>query len=270
MPSRRRGSSTPEGNTEGLFEDSLSKALGDITSESSDTLIKQYQNMIEWLDLKPESVKNVISELQIHPGMSSTEVDEVEAAGTVAADALDLANEENEARFSSGLDKILSHLEKVGSSKGFSSMRRMLIGAIVKRRVENKKPFSSEIQRKVDSILTALFNLHRQSSSSRGAIQFIHVSKSGGTNLCMCAEANGCSSDSFDERVNCLIRDFNDQPRWVPKTLHIYLMRKAGKEVHFPWFVNFGPKRHTELNCQQRAEHLRNVSCDNISSAKPK
>ena len=258
-PARRLGSSSQESNTAGLFEDSLSKALGEITTDSTDALVKQYQNMIEWLDLTPENV-NVISELKVHPGMSSTEIDEVEAAGTVASESIELANEDDEDRFSSGLDRILSSLKQVGSSKGFSSMRRLLIGAIVKKRVERKKPFSSEIQTKVDSILTTLFDLHRQSSATRGAIQFIHVSKSGGTNLCMCAEANGCSSESFDERLNCLVRDFNDQPRWVPKTLHIYLMRKAGKEVHFPWFVNFGPKRQTEVSCQQRAEHLRNVS----------
>lgn len=139
-------------------------------------------------------------------------------------------------------------------------MRRLLIGAIVKKRVEHEGPFPSDVQGKVDSILTALFKLHRESSAARGAIQFIHVSKSGGTNLCMCAEANGCSSDSFDERVNCLIRDFNDQPRWVPKTLHIYLMRRAEKEIHFPWFANFGHERKIQLSCKERAEHLRNVS----------
>ena len=256
-----------KGNTEGIFEDSLSTALGGVTvsAESTEALLKEYQNMCDWLKLTSDNVEDVITELQVNPEMTEAERDEVEAAVSVTSAALDLADETDESLFSSSLDKILSSLGQVGSSRGFSSMRRILIGAIVKRRVEGKGPFSSEVQRKVDSILTALFKIHRESSASRGAIQFIHVSKSGGTNLCMCAEANGCSSDSFDERVNCLIRDFNDQPRWVPKTLHVYLMRKAGKEVHFPWFVNFGPNRRIPMSCKQRAEHLRNVSASNIN-----
>ena len=88
----------------------------------------------------------------------------------------------------SALGGILGHLKEIGPHRGFPSMRRLVIGAIVKMRVETGAPFSPALQVKVDEVLSQLFQLHRVSSAERGAIQFIHVSKSGGTNLCMCAE----------------------------------------------------------------------------------
>lgn len=55
----------------------------------------------------------------------------------------------------------------------------------------------------VDKILVQLFLLHKQNMAARGSIQFLHVSKSGGTNLCMTAEANGCSSEVRYHSVCC-------------------------------------------------------------------
>ena len=36
----------------------------------------------------------------------------------------------------------------------------------------------------VDQVLRQLFALHQQSTASKGAVQFFHISKSGGTNMC--------------------------------------------------------------------------------------
>jgi hypothetical protein len=65
-----------------------------------------------------------------------------------------------------------------------------------------------------------LFQLHKRSTATKGVVQFFHISKSGGTNLCQSAEANGCSTEGFDERLNCLVREFGDQPRWVSYNAH--------------------------------------------------
>lgn len=115
-------------------------------------------------------------------------------------------------------------------------------------------------------ILLQLYQLHKTSSANKGAVQFFHISKSGGTNLCQSAQSNGCQSEvigvtnqeltmplgallcclgtapnfhanptlgprtspnpthfaaqGFDERSNCLIKEFADTPRWVGHTAH--------------------------------------------------
>lgn len=44
-------------------------------------------------------------------------------------------------------------------------------------------------------MLLHLFQLHKRSIASKGAVQFFHISKSGGTNLCQSAQSNGCSTE---------------------------------------------------------------------------
>ena len=81
------------------------------------------------------------------------------------------------------------------------------------------------------------------------------------------AQANGCASESFNARSNCMVREFADFPRWVPRTQHQYVQRTAGISTNTPWFVNFGPKRRNEMSCEDRANHLRQVRLDYISSS---
>lgn len=58
----------------------------------------------------------------------------------------------------------------------------------------------------VQRICLLLFSLHKGSVVAKGAVQFFHISKSGGTNLCQTAQANGCSAEGFDLRANCLVK----------------------------------------------------------------
>ena len=56
-------------------------------------------------------------------------------------------------------------------------------------------------------------------ASSRAAIYFLHVSKSGGTSFCAAAYENKCrdlsQSDAFDKDRNCMSWGAGDGPRWV-------------------------------------------------------
>jgi hypothetical protein len=57
-------------------------------------------------------------------------------------------------------------------------------------------------------VLLQLQLLHQHSAASRGAVEFTHVSKSGGSSLChLAAEAN-CTSQSFELSRNCMITHF--------------------------------------------------------------
>eukprot|EP00798_Chlamydomonas_sp_ICE-L_P020524 gene20524-27316_t len=122
--------------------------------------------------------------------------------------------------------------------------------------------FGYPFLRRISLISTQLFRLHRESASIKGAVQFVHVSKSGGTNLCQAAQASGCSTEGFDERHNCLIRAFEDVPHWVSHEGHEYVKYRTvnSADKRTPWFVNFKSGRHHTISCQQRMEQLRQES----------
>jgi hypothetical protein len=42
------------------------------------------------------------------------------------------------------------------------------------------------------------------------------------------AEANGCRSEGFDERTNCLIREFKDEPRYRKRLMFAFRHQFAG------------------------------------------
>ena len=58
-----------------------------------------------------------------------------------------------------------------------------------------------------------LFELHRKAAMRKSAVEFLHVSKSGGSSLCAAAVHSGCRAALDD---NCLVPHWlDDAPRWV-------------------------------------------------------
>jgi hypothetical protein len=49
----------------------------------------------------------------------------------------------------------------------------------------------------------------------RGAVEFTHVSKSGGSSICHLAAQSNCTSQSFKLHRNCLVEAFSDEPAWT-------------------------------------------------------
>jgi hypothetical protein len=100
---------------------------------------------------------------------------------------------QGKARASADGDFAVSFVQ-VSSKYGYPVARRVIVGALLKQRVEHGR-FSRPVQQLVDKILLQLFQLHKKSTASKGAIQFFHISKSGGTNLCQSAQTNGCNTE---------------------------------------------------------------------------
>ncbi len=57
-------------------------------------------------------------------------------------------------------------------------------------------------------ILLQLQLLHQHSAAARGAVEFTHVSKSGGSSLCYLASEANCTSQSFELSRNCMVAHF--------------------------------------------------------------
>ncbi|PNH08059.1 hypothetical protein TSOC_005418 [Tetrabaena socialis] len=84
----------------------------------------------------------------------------------------------------------------------------------------------------VVNISKRLFQMHKRAAVTKRIVEFMHVSKSGGTSFCQLGRMNGCKSESFGLRENCMITYFRDAPRWtVPGALG-----KLSEERGDPWY----------------------------------
>ncbi|EFJ41968.1 hypothetical protein VOLCADRAFT_121587 [Volvox carteri f. nagariensis] len=105
---------------------------------------------------------------------------------------------------------------------------------------------STAMWRDVARTLLMLFRLHRGGMRSRPGLEFLHVSKAAGTSMCRLAEVSGCRAQDFSMGRTCIMRDFDDQPRWINGTHHWTLIAPAAE----PWgshpyaFLLYGVPRH--------------------------
>lgn len=90
-------------------------------------------------------------------------------------------------------------------------LRRAIIAALILH--SSVSPLDERAQSMALHLLRHLYLRHRVTASSRLAVEFAHVSKSGGTTLCRLAQHNGCRTQGFALDTNCLITDFQDQVR---------------------------------------------------------
>ncbi|KAG1672241.1 hypothetical protein FOA52_002942 [Chlamydomonas sp. UWO 241] len=105
-------------------------------------------------------------------------------------------------------------------------------------------------------VVVGLYQLHVRGMARRGLLNHMHVSKSAGTTLCTLSARNGCRTRDSTPVGNCIVRGFDDKPRWVSKKEH----RKLGLPMDFlAGFVREWPgdKRSPDLECAARADALR-------------
>eukprot|EP00198_Chlamydomonas_reinhardtii_P005334 XP_001694670.1 hypothetical protein CHLREDRAFT_148896 [Chlamydomonas reinhardtii] len=231
-----------------VFEQAFTATFTSKQEGEVERTLEQFSQLMAWVDTTPSPNA---TQLAFLPELRS------DAARELAALALALAKSEgaDAKALVASLNAISAKLQSASSWRGYAAGRRMLVGAILKKRMDFGGRFPLEVQAAVDAVMLQLFQMHKLSVANRGAVQFFHVSKSGGTNLCQSAEANGCASQGFDTRTNCLIRDFADQPRWVTYNAHKYVQYRMSSRQALPWFVNFHTYR-AELTCDQRRAYL--------------
>ncbi|GAX84436.1 hypothetical protein CEUSTIGMA_g11856.t1 [Chlamydomonas eustigma] len=224
--------------TKGLFETALRESFEGV--DESKTL-SELKNLLRWLKEAQKKIDEHVPELQNY------------VLKEVATASIKLATSKfNEVKALEALRKISGWLSSASQKYGHPFTRRLLLGTILNMRISLKRPFSPAMQLAVDRLLLQLFRLHRNSAAQKGRIQFIHISKSGGTNMCMSAEGNGCTTESFSERHNCLIKEFNDEPHWASASGHKYVQYSMKEARNTPWFVNYGKERRVDVTCVER------------------
>ncbi|EFJ46165.1 hypothetical protein VOLCADRAFT_93305 [Volvox carteri f. nagariensis] len=238
-----------------LFEQAFTSTFDSKDPEQLSRTLSQYVRLMSWVEQTPQLND---TQLAFLPEFGSSAALEIVHAAAKLSRGNDNSNKPD-------LDDLVGELKDIGSKllaasatspwRGFPATRRILLGAILQKRLDFGGRFPPDVEAAVDALLVQLFQLHKASAAARGAVQFFHISKSGGTNLCQAAGANGCASQGFDTRTNCLIRDFADQPRWVSYNAHKFLQYRMSSRQGLPWFVNFHSFR-PPYTCEQRRAYL--------------
>ncbi len=149
------------------------------------------------------------------------------------------------------LKKITAKVTQLPTHLCWSVTRRIVLAGIALHRI-NAGPYSAAAQAGIATLCQRFFELHKQAAVRKGIVDFFHVSKAGGTSFCQLGKLNGCRTQSFAARRNCLIREFDDVPRWVNNSLHKSL---APEGLRTPWFANYGMK-HNAVSCRLRKKFM--------------
>ncbi|KAG2435973.1 hypothetical protein HYH02_011686 [Chlamydomonas schloesseri] len=146
-----------------------------------------------------------------------------------------------------------------------SYLRRLVLATLVRVQLRIQVPgmpprdaelaaqlrFSPDTDVLIFRIYRILYAKYRQGAAAKGAIEFLHISKSGGTSMCTVADANGCSAESTTNFGNCMVRRFDDRPRWVSATTHNETAPLDGWRWYYRYLVRRG-----ERTCEYRDEFM--------------
>ncbi|EFJ41612.1 hypothetical protein VOLCADRAFT_98343 [Volvox carteri f. nagariensis] len=159
------------------------------------------------------------------------------------------------------LNQIAAQVADLSPASCHPVTRRIVLASLVRLQMLLHEPLLSEEAKTLrDSSETAtllfricrlLFNLHRQGASAKGAIEFLHISKSGGTSMCSVADKNGCTTESTSNFGNCMVRRFDDRPRWVSAAVHNLSAPLNG----WKWFYRYAVRRGNR-SCEYRDEFM--------------
>ncbi|GIL80088.1 hypothetical protein Vretimale_12920 [Volvox reticuliferus] len=162
------------------------------------------------------------------------------------------------------LQQIATQLKNLSHASCHPITRRIILASLVRLQLLlHESPLSEEAKTFKDSpdtprlffhICRLLFNLHRQGGAAKGAIEFLHISKSGGTSMCSVADRNGCVAESVTNYGNCMVRRFDDRPRWVSAEVH----NQSAPLDGWRWFYRYSVRRGNR-SCEYRDEYMQRM-----------
>ncbi|KAG2498070.1 hypothetical protein HYH03_003830 [Edaphochlamys debaryana] len=174
----------------------------------------------------------------------------------VAREAMALANETNHAYMRDrwiGFDALLQESPELA---GLPAVRRVwMAGQGIRRMWDEGIP--KFVEEQVGPVVMRLMRSHVESVRRKGVIELAHVSKSGGTSLCKLAQQANCSTRGFDMYTNCLIREFDDGPRWLdPERPQPDPPKGAGNKCKPIVEKDQRPRAPSGMGCKQRREFM--------------
>ncbi|GLI62251.1 hypothetical protein VaNZ11_004856 [Volvox africanus] len=119
------------------------------------------------------------------------------------------------------MNRVMEVVPKLDEMKSFAMVRRLLVAALIKYWLEHGNKIPDECTLKVQELLLQLYKVHRIGAVHKGVMEYLHISKSGGTSWCHIAELNGCVTERYDRSYVCQVKKFDDKVRWLNMTFHM-------------------------------------------------
>ncbi|KAG2433279.1 hypothetical protein HXX76_008346 [Chlamydomonas incerta] len=152
--------------------------------------------------------------------------------------------------------RVLELLGGVDESQTYSLLRRVITAAVLKLWLEGGQKLPAGSADKLKDVMLKLYAVHRLGSVQKGVMEFLHVSKSGGTSWCHIAQLNGCVTERYDQSYVCQIKAFDDKVRWLNMSYHMQQVPvyRVPRYV-LNRFSRFGNFRRSHVVAACRARH---------------
>ncbi|KAG2496979.1 hypothetical protein HYH03_004985 [Edaphochlamys debaryana] len=178
-----------------------------------------------------------------------------EALSAIATAAVALAAQKGPEAALLHLAALNKALADVPDCRAWPAVRRVIVAALALR-THRHGPLSPAAESQAAQLLQRLYFAHILSAQRKGVVEFTHVSRSGGTTFCQLAQRNGCSTEDFRHKENCLIEAFDDAPRYVDLAVHNAL-RPPGVATRCDDMAKGVAPRAQEVSCGERRSALR-------------
>ncbi|KAG2428725.1 hypothetical protein HXX76_011429 [Chlamydomonas incerta] len=147
-----------------------------------------------------------------------------------------------------------ARLASLSSNMSYSVVRRLVAAVVVRAWLDKgAAALTTEEEAAVRQLFVQLYDIHRRGAVHKGMMDYMHVSKSGGTSWCHAAQLNGCTTQRFDKYHVCGVKAFEDKVRWVDGAAH---KRLTGHEPT-RWSLHGTPRNASSPGCAARAAMMR-------------
>ncbi|KAG2497008.1 hypothetical protein HYH03_005012 [Edaphochlamys debaryana] len=141
-------------------------------------------------------------------------------AGTGLVPSLDAGSDGN--KMDAWADQIMGILPQMEEKHAYPFLRRLVVAALLRVWLHNGNSLPPTASgSKLAQLMVKLYDKHRKGSIHKGTMEFLHVSKSGGTSWCHIAQLNGCVTERYDKSYVCQIKKFDDKVRWLNMSFHL-------------------------------------------------
>ncbi|GFR50743.1 hypothetical protein Agub_g13009, partial [Astrephomene gubernaculifera] len=156
-------------------------------------------------------------------------------------------------------DRVIELVPKLDNSQSFPLVRRLVVASLLKLWLKEGQRLPEASSEKLKEVMVKLYEKHRLGAAQKAIMEYLHISKSGGTSWCHVAELNGCVTERYDKSYVCQIKKFDDKVRWLNMTYHMMQVPvyRVPKYVlnRFSRYGNYR-KSHTTAACNARHRYM--------------
>ncbi|GIL48515.1 hypothetical protein Vafri_5024 [Volvox africanus] len=138
--------------------------------------------------------------------------------------------------------------------------RRTVLACIALYWISQKElKFDDNVEMDLADITRRLYSAHVRSVAQRGLLEYLHISKSGGTTFSTAAEFNDCSMAPGIGQLE----ELGDFPRWINGTAFVEITR--GTDVMWSYYSTEGRPPQVR-GCRERSTYLRALEYNYVSN----